>query len=341
MTLAQQLASVGERWPWPDFMTRAAISSMVGKTERRLSGEPEGSSAVFAKDMKRFPIALHTDAANAQHYEVPPEFFKLVLGPRLKYSSAFFETGHESLGEAEVIALSKTADNAALADGQHILELGCGWGSLSLWMAEHFPKSRITAVSNSSLQRAHIEGEAKQRGLKNLRVITSDMNGFTPGQTFHRIVSVEMFEHMSNWPALLARLRTWLKPKGRVLIHVFTHRSSPYRFDHTNPEDWIAAHFFTGGIMPSHSLMRECRDDFEVEAEWQWNGGNYQRTADFWLTNFDARRTEVDVVLSDTYGKDAALWRRRWRLFFLATAGLFGHSDGKCWGISQYRLKPV
>ncbi len=341
MTLAQHMTSIGERLPWPDVITRAAIKRMVGQTERRLLSAPTGTSAAFAASMDDYPIAIHTAAANIQHYEVPSDFFKLVLGPRLKYSSALFPSPAASLAEAEEIALSKTVENALLDDGQHVLELGCGWGSLSLWMAEHFPKARITAVSNSVLQRRYIEAEARTRNLDNLIVVTSDMNSFDTLEKFDRIVSVEMFEHMSNWPALLARARTWLRPYGRMLVHVFTHHSVPYRFDHENPEDWIAAHFFTGGIMPSHDLMKYCNRDFGIEAEWQWSGDNYQRTANFWLANFDRRLDEIDEVLIRTYGKDAALWRRRWRLFFLATAGLFGYGGGRCWGISQYRLRPV
>jgi cyclopropane-fatty-acyl-phospholipid synthase len=291
--------------------------------------------------MDNYPIAIHTDKANAQHYELPAGFFELALGPRLKYSSCYFENGDDELDTAEENALARTVANAGIADGQQILELGCGWGSLSLYMAENFPQARITAVSNSHSQRLFIEGLALAHGLNNLQVITCDMNDFESDQLFDRVVSVEMFEHMANWRALLAKMRSWLKPNGRGFIHVFTHKAVPYRFDQEAKEDWIAQHFFTGGIMPSHGLMRCFPELFEVEAEWRWSGTHYARTARAWLRNFDRNIGAIMPVLRDTYGKDATLWKRRWRMFFLATEGLFGHEAGKSWGISQYRLKPA
>jgi cyclopropane-fatty-acyl-phospholipid synthase len=245
------------------------------------------------------------------------------------------------LAQAEEAALARTAANALLADGQDILELGCGWGSLSLWMASHYPTARITAVSNSQSQRSFILGRAQERGLYNLQVITADMNNFAPEDRFDRVVSVEMFEHMANWRALLERVRSWLKPQGLLFFHVFTHRSAPYRFEQGDKEDWIAQHFFTGGIMPSHDLIHEFLDLFTVEESWRWSGTHYARTAEDWLANFDCNAGAIDKVLRQTYGADAALWRRRWRLFFLATAGLFGHANGSEWGVGHYRLKPV
>ena len=288
--------------------------------------------------MTDFPIAVHADAANAQHYEVPAAFFGLVLGPHRKYSSCLYAPG-DSLGEAEARALAETCVHADLADGQAVLELGCGWGSLSLWMAQHYPGSRITAVSNSASQRAYIEGQAADRGLTNLTVITCDMNDFSPEGRFDRVVSVEMFEHMSNWRGLLERVAGWLKPDGRLFIHVFTHRNRPYRFDHGDRNDWIAQHFFTGGIMPSHGLIRHFPDLFELEEEWRWNGEHYRRTAMDWLANFDRHSRQIDPILAEVYGADASMWKRRWRIFFLATAGLFGDSGGNVWGVSHYRLK--
>jgi cyclopropane-fatty-acyl-phospholipid synthase len=206
-------------------------------------------------------------------------------------------------------------------------------------MAKNYPNAQITAVSNSKSQRRHIETQATRLGLKNLKVVTEDMNDFITAERFDRIVSVEMFEHMSNWRGLLTRLREWLAPNGRLFIHVFTHRDQPYRFDHTDKSDWIARHFFTGGIMPSHGLIHTFGDLFEVEEEWRWSGLHYRRTALDWLSNFDARRDEIDAVLRETYGVEAALWRKRWRLFFLATEGLFGDKNGEEWGVSHYRLR--
>ncbi|MBM3609326.1 MAG: class I SAM-dependent methyltransferase, partial [Alphaproteobacteria bacterium] len=245
------------------------------------------------------------------------------------------------LAQAEETALSMTARNAGLADGQNILELGCGWGSLTLWMARNYPRSKITAISNSHSQRAAILARAQSQGLKNIDVITCDMNGFETSKTFDRIVSVEMFEHMRNWPALLWRMRKWMTADGRAFIHVFTHRTGAYAFDSSDPADWIGQHFFTGGIMPAHTLLSRLDCGFEVEQEWRWNGTHYKRTADAWLNNFDARQAEIMPVLKQTYGVDADIWRRRWRLFYLATSGLFGHARGEEWGVSHYRLKPL
>jgi cyclopropane-fatty-acyl-phospholipid synthase len=206
-------------------------------------------------------------------------------------------------------------------------------------MAARFPAARITGVSNSHSQREYIETEAQRRGLANLTVVTADMNEFEPSETFDRIVSVEMFEHMANWHALLARAHGWLAQDGRVFLHVFTHRNAPYRFDHGDSSDWIAKYFFTGGLMPSHGLIGNFADLFVVEEEWRWCGRHYERTALDWLDNFDRNRKEVDAVLASTYGSEAGIWRRRWRLFFLAVAGLFGHAGGTVWGVSHYRLR--
>lgn len=340
MGLIARTAELGEAFPWPDPILRSAIGLLVGRTDRRLTAAPKSAAKSFAQGMSDYPVAIHTDDANAQHYELPERFFGLVLGPRRKYSCCLFPTAETSLAEAEEYALAQTADHADLRDGQAILELGCGWGSLSLWMAEHFPDSRITSVSNSHSQRAYIIGEAARRGLANLTVVTADMNDFSTDTTYDRVVSVEMFEHMANWRLLLARMRTWLAPDGRAFIHVFSHARTPYRFDHDDPADWIAKHFFTGGIMPSHDLMHEFSESFTVEHDWRWSGEHYRRTAVAWLANYDANAGEIDSILREVYGKDAALWRRRWRLFFLATSGLFGHSDGNAWGISHYRLAP-
>ena len=329
-----------ERLPWPDAISRAAVSFLVGRTRERLAQSPFDINRRFATEMPNYPIAVSVEEANAQHYEVPATFFDLVLGPQRKYSCCYYEDARTTLAQAEEAALARTAENALLADGQAILELGCGWGSLSLWMASHYPAARITAVSNSQSQREFIMQEARARGLRNLDVVTADMNTFAPGQHFDRVVSVEMFEHMANWRMLLERVRSWLRPEGFLFFHVFTHRSSPYRFDRRDKEDWIAQHFFTGGIMPSQILIHEFSDLFAVEASWRWSGVHYARTAEDWLVKFDRNADAVDAVLKQTYGADAALWRRRWRLFFLATAGLFGHANGSEWGVDHYRLKP-
>ncbi|HVY35594.1 MAG TPA: cyclopropane-fatty-acyl-phospholipid synthase family protein [Caulobacteraceae bacterium] len=332
-----------ERAPAPDGLTRAGIEFLVGSARKRLSHAPAGTERTFARQMAERPIAENTAEANEQHYELPEEFFGMVLGPHRKYSSCLYAAPTDNLAEAEALALQETAEHADLIDGQQVLELGCGWGSLSLWMAEHYPASRIISVSNSASQRHYIEGQAARRGLTNLTVITADMNQFEPpeGRRFDRVVSVEMFEHMANWPGLLARVRGWLKPDGRLFLHVFTHRATPYRFDANDQADWIARYFFTGGVMPSHGLIEQFSDLFELEQDWRWSGEHYRRTAEDWLANFDRNRAGVDRVLKQVYGADAALWRRRWRLFFLSVSGLFGHRGGEEWGVSHYRLKPV
>ncbi|MGL4323454.1 MAG: SAM-dependent methyltransferase [Beijerinckiaceae bacterium] len=339
MTLIAAMVEKAERLPLPDFVTRSGIEFLVSRTKRRLSQADSLAEKRFAQDMQNFPVALHTEAANKQHYELPPKFFEIVLGPHRKYSCCLYDQDKLTLAQAEEYALAETIQHADVSDGQHILELGCGWGSLSLAMAEKFPHAMITAVSNSHAQRRTIEALAQQRSISNLRVITSDMNEFTTEKRFDRIVSVEMFEHMSNWRTLLERAHGWLMPDGKLFLHVFTHAHASYRFDHNDRTDWIAQHFFTGGIMPSHSLPHAFGDLFHVEQEWRWDGTHYAKTANHWLENFDANMEDIDLILKETYGADAALWRRRWRLFFLATEGLFGHENGTVWGVGHYRLQ--
>jgi cyclopropane-fatty-acyl-phospholipid synthase len=344
MNLIAQTISAAERIPLPDLVIRTGIRTLVGRTADRLARGDANGDALFAQAMAQHAIAEATEAANSQHYEVPAAFFELVLGPNRKYSSCFYKAAATTLREAEEEALRQTVEHARLADGQDILELGCGWGSLSLWMARQFPNARIVSASNSHSQRQFIEAQVAARDLRNLTVITEDMNVFAPDQSadrryFDRIVSVEMFEHMMNWRALLFRTRSWLKQDGRLFLHIFTHRAGAYLFDRADKEDWIAQHFFTGGVMPSHQLIRQYDDLFEVEREWRWSGTHYGRTARDWLANFDSHRDAIADILRPVYGPDTALWMRRWRWFFLATAGLFGHASGNEWGVSHYLLK--
>ena len=342
MSLIASIIRAAERAPLPDSLAQMGIELLVGRTRRKLATEGHLAESDFVRAMGEHRIAEYADAANKQHYELPPEFFALTLGPRRKYSCCLYRTGEETLADAERMSLEETVRHADLADGQAILELGCGWGSLTLFMAERFPRSIITAVSNSRPQRLHIETQAAERGLANVRILTADMNEFTAGSQYDRIVSVEMFEHMSNWEGLLERIRTWLTPEtGRLFIHVFSHKNSPYRFDHRNEADWIAQHFFTGGIMPSHGLIGHFQDCFVVEKDWRWSGLHYQKTAVDWLARFDENREQIDRILVAVYGADAILWRQRWRLFYLATAGLFGHAGGEEWGVSHYLLRPA
>jgi len=339
MSFVSTIIGTAERVPLPDVIVRAAIHRLCSRTATKLATGNAESDAWFADEMAARAVAEHTDAANVQHYEVPAAFFAHVLGPNRKYSSCFYREPATTLREAEEESWRQTVEHADLADGQSILELGCGWGSLSLWMARQFPRSGVTAVSKSNSQREYIEREAAKRGLPNLRVVTADMNVFDANAQFDRIVSVEMFERMMNWRELMARVRAWLKPDGRFLMHIFTHRSGAYLFDRSDAEDWIAQHFFTGGVMPSHHLIRQYADLFRIEKEWRWSGTHYQRTAQDWLVNFDAHRDEIEGILREVYGDDTALWIRRWRWFFLATSGLFGYADGSEWGVSHYRMR--
>jgi cyclopropane-fatty-acyl-phospholipid synthase len=325
----------------PDAVVRAGIRRLCERRLDEISANDCEAAASAAERLVRAmdesPIALVPELANEQHYEVPAEFFGLVLGPHRKYSCGWWPAGAASLADAEAAALAATCERAGLADGQDILELGCGWGSLTLWMAGHFPGSRITAVSNSRSQRTWIESEAARRGHTNVRVVTADMNGFDAGARFDRIVSVEMFEHMRNWRAMFSRVHGWLTPGGRFFMHVFCHRSTPYLFLDRGPSDWMGRHFFSGGMMPSDDLALRFQDPLTLVSRWRWDGRHYERTANAWLAQLDARRSEALPVLARTYGEmQAEQWLQRWRIFFMACAELFGFCNGQEWWVSHY-----
>jgi cyclopropane-fatty-acyl-phospholipid synthase len=290
----------------------------------------------FVEEMRSAPIAPLPDKANQQHYEVPASFFGAVLGAHRKYSCCLWSDDLSTLAQAETAALQATCERAGLADGQQVLELGCGWGSLSLWMAQRFGASRITALSNSNSQRHYIETQAAQRNLSNLRVITCDVNAFHTKQRFDRIVSVEMFEHLRNWPRAFARIARWLQPNGHLFLHVFAHRGAPYAFVERDPSDWMSRHFFSGGMMPSDDLALHCQDDLRLLQRWRWDGTHYQRTAEAWLRNMDERRDTLMPLLRQTYGQEADVWWTRWRLFFMSVAELFGFEGGQRWWVSHY-----
>ena len=329
----------------PDHAVRFGIRRLLQQrlTELR-AGDPEATAALaqqFLAAMRTSPVAVLPEKANEQHYELPAAFFAQVLGPHRKYSSCWWPEGVNTLAQAEAAALQATCERAQLVDGQDVLELGCGWGSLSLWMARRYPKSRITAVSNSRSQRAFIEERARGEGLHNLEVVTCDFNDFATSERFDRVVSVEMFEHLRNWPVAFERVARWLRPGGRFFLHVFAHRDAPYLFEDRDASDWMTRHFFAGGIMPSDDLPLACQDHLRVVDRWRWSGVHYQRTAAAWLANMDAQREQLMPLLVETYGSEhAQLWWNRWRLFFLSVEELFGWNGGRQWWVSHTLFAP-
>lgn len=326
----------------PEYFLRLGIRQLIRRRLRDEASRPRPERKAWVDGLAEAPIAAHPEAANAQHYEVPAEFFAQVLGPHLKYSACLWRPGVSSLGEAEAAMLALSAERAKLEDGQRILELGCGWGSMTLWMAEHYPNAEITALSNSARQRAFIEAKAAERGLTNIRIITSDMNDFHPdSEPFDRIVSIEMFEHMRNWSALFERISRWLTPEGRLFLHVFAHQRYAYPFETTGADNWMGREFFTGGMMPSVDMVRELAQPFAVDGQWTLDGTHYQKTAEAWRDNLMAARHDVAALFEQHMTRPEALRQvERWRLFFLACAESFGFRQGQEWVVAHYRLRP-
>lgn len=340
----------------PDRVVRAGIRQIL---RQRLREEARRRRlASFVAELRESPIAINTAAANAQHYEVPADFFGLVLGPHLKYSCGLWEQGvgagggtGDGLAASEEAMLRLTCQRAEIVDGQQILDLGCGWGSLTLYLAERFRSASIVAVSNSQSQRAFIEARCRARGLSNVSVVTADINAFDPcarnwqpqsGRGFDRVVSIEMFEHVRNYARLLARVSHWLKPTGKLFVHIFTHARFAYPYEVRDASDWMAEHFFTGGTMPSDTLLYHFQDDLRIEEHWRIDGTHYARTANAWLARMDANREAIDALFAQVYGAAAVQrWRARWRIFFMACAELFGFRNGTEWMVSHYRFSPA
>ncbi|ALS94262.1 SAM-dependent methyltransferase [Xanthomonas oryzae] len=327
----------------PDAALRYGIRRLCAQRLRDERGNDADANGerqrAFIDSLRASAIAIETDAANRQHYELPPQFFALCLGRRLKYSSCYWDASTPNLDAAEERMLALYGERAELADGQRILELGCGWGSLTLWMAERYPGASITAVSNSRPQRAHILDQCRVRGLSNVQVITADVNALAlPPGSFDRVVSVEMFEHMRNYRELLARVGNWMAPGGKLFVHIFCHRDLAYPFEVAGEDNWMGRHFFTGGLMPAADTLLHFQQDVVIEQRWVLSGEHYEKTANAWLENQDRHRDQIMPLLKQTYGDDAQRWWQRWRMFWLACAELFGYDKGREWGVAHYRF---
>ena len=341
MPFIKSSLALAEKGLLPDSVIRTGIRNLAQKRLQEIKAYDceAGISSLtsFIKAMNYAHIAEVPELANAQHYEVPAEFFHYCLGNQRKYSSCFWMPETQNLDDAEILALSQTCDHADIQDGQQILELGCGWGSLSLWMATHYPNAQITGVSNSNSQREYITQMAKSLGVTNLNIITADMNVFEAPEKYDRIVSVEMFEHMRNWQVLYSKVASWLKPKGKFFKHIFVHKNTPYLFEVNDKNDWMSQHFFSGGMMPSDDLPLQFQDNLKLAQRWRWDGTHYQKTANAWLQNMDANKEAITPILVQTYGaKDAQMWRNRWRIFYMACAELFGYNNGQEWWVTHY-----
>ncbi len=331
------LIQLAERGLLKDTLIRSGIRKLL---EERLQSvtEEQRSAESWLEDLSTRSVAEDTDVANEQHYEIPAGYFNYALGKHLKYSSGLWDDS-TTLDESEAEMLKLTCKRAELSSNQRILELGCGWGSLSLWMAANYPESKITAISNSASQKKYIDGEAKKRGLLNLEIITCDINKFEPNTTFDRIVSVEMFEHVRNHTELFKRLTNWLKSQGKVFVHVFAHKTSAYLFDAKSSKDWMSRYFFTGGIMPSADLLPAAAQALQEEKRWEVNGTHYGKTQEAWLAKHDSNKKQILKVFTEVYGrKYAKLWFQRWRMFYMACSELFSYADGKEWMVMHYRF---
>ncbi len=328
----------------PDTVIRAGIRRLL-ETKRKeiLSGDIEHAAKAtnhFVTMMNASPIALVPNLANEQHYEVPAAFFSEVMGEHRKYSCCYWPADVTNLSEAETAALELTVKRAGIIDGMRVLDLGCGWGSLSLWIAEHYPNTSVTSVSNSTSQRDFILKVAAERSIENIDVVVCDMNDFSTDLRFDRVVSIEMFEHMRNYGELYRRINEWLLPDGQFFMHVFCHKSTPYEYIDKGPADWMSRHFFSGGIMPSANLPLRFAENLSIVNQWHWNGQHYAKTCNAWLANMDSKESAIMPILVDCYGEEkASLWWQRWRIFFMACAELFDYDEGNEWFVGHYLFK--
>ncbi len=327
----------------PDALLRYGIRRLLAhRLKDEDKGNPEAQQQHFMKlieELKTSPIAVNTADANEQHYEIPADFFQLVLGKHLKYSSGYWKEGVTSIGVSEKDMLEITCERAELKDRQNILELGCGWGSLSLFIAEKYPKSNITSVSNSHSQKAFIDGQAQKRNIKNLTIITADMNVFQIDKKFDRVVSVEMFEHMRNYELLMAKAASFLNPEGKLFVHIFTHKEYAYKFEVLDESDWMSKYFFTGGIMPSDHLLLYFQEQLKIEQHWRVSGTHYEKTSNAWLKNMDIHKSQIMEIMKRVYGNEAVRWWSYWRIFFMACAELWGYKNGSEWMVSHYLFR--
>jgi cyclopropane-fatty-acyl-phospholipid synthase len=331
----------------PDFLSRWGMRKLMERRlvdEANLDGEARARRYnAFLDELRASPIAVETGAANEQHYEVPAAFFHRHLGPRLKYSCCYYPNGNETLAEAEDKMFALYAERAELRDGLRILDLGCGWGSLSLWLAEKYPNAQIVGLSNSNGQREFITARAKERGFHNLTILTGNIVSFDfPARDivagFDRVMSIEMFEHMKNYGLLLEKISRWMNPDAKLFIHIFVHKLLAYHFEVQGEDDWMSKYFFTGGTMPSENLLLNFQDHVRLERQWWVDGRHYEKTSNHWLENMDLQRRHIRQIFREPYGDDAERWIQRWRMFYMAVAELFGYADGNEWGVAHYRF---